>query len=393
MMIRLFIIAPLCLAPWVVAKTPFGRRYLEDLVLVALCGMSLTLCAMVVWTDTIPVEQKPVISVLFISIFSAGSLLFPLGFPKRLIYVGASVSSFLVAYAVIGTTKMQSVIMVWTAGSIGGAILTATWHFERQAREAWKARRDLEAARLARQQLLSNVMPEPIVERLLQGEAPIADRYERIVVIFVDVVGFTPLARSLDPADLVARLDRLFSDFDEQVREHGFTKVKTIGDAYMAVGGLPWEPTREPALTGAVLAWSLVTLARRAHDLHVRAGVHCGPAVAGVVGRERFLYDFWGDTVNVASRLESSSQAGRVQLSERMVGELRDQVTVEERGLVTLKGLGRERTFWLTGIPEARATGPRVAPTSTRNGGRGHVHERLGEGPGGAQSGANGAEG
>lgn len=351
MAIRVFIIAPLCLSPWLLAKTRFGRRFLEDLVMGALCGMSLVLCAMVVWTDTIPAEQKPVVSVLFISIFSAGSLLFPLGFPKRLIYVVTSVTAFLVAYVGLGTTSLQSVVMVWTAAAIGGTILTATWHLERQARTAWNAQRALEAARQARQALLSNVLPEPIVERLLNGEAPIADRYDQVVVLFVDVVGFTPMARSLDPAQLVAQLDRLFSDFDEQVQHHGFTKVKTIGDAYMAVGGLPWETGENRPLAGVSLAWSLVALAARDHGLDVRAGLHCGPAVAGVVGKERFLYDFWGDTVNVASRLESSSAAGRVHLSERLVEQLEGGASVVERGLVELKGLGSQRTFWLTAPP------------------------------------------
>ena len=382
MMVRMGIIAPLCLGPWLVARTRFGQRHLRDIVLLSLCAMSLMLCAVVVWTDTIPIEQKPVVSVLFIPIFAVGSLLFPLGFAKRLIYVSTSVVAFWVAYGSVGTSLLQTAVMLWTAGAIGGTILVATYHLELQARQAWMARRALEAARLARQQLLSNVLPEPIVDRLLRGEAPIADRYEQVYVLFIDVVGFTALARTMDPGTLVDRLDELFSDFDEQVRLHGFTKVKTIGDAYMAVGGLPWESSGDRAVAGVSLAWTLVELARRDHALDVRAGVHCGPAVAGVVGKERFLYDFWGDTVNVASRLESSATAGRVQLSESMMRELPGEVALEERGLVELKGVGRLRTFWLTGIPTSVVTPSVTALLSARNSPSGHIHEGLGKGTG-----------
>jgi len=353
MLIRLFVIAPVTLSPWLVCRTTWGRRNQQDVILVALCGLSLALCMMVVGTPTIPGPEKPIVSVLFIPIMAVGSLLFSLSFPKRLIYVTASVLAFALTYIVIDTSPMRTAIMIWTSGSIGGTILLAAYHLEKKDRLAWWSEQQLVTARAARESLLSNVFPEPVVERLLRGEAPIADRYDFLVVIFVDVVGFTTMARSMDPSALVALLDRLFSDFDAVVREFGFTKVKTIGDAYMTVGGLPWEGKDNRALAGAGLAWTLVERARDAHGLAVRAGIHCGPAVAGVVGKERFLYDFWGDTVNVASRLESTSSEGKVQLSEELVAALDGRAAVVERGLQSLKGLGERKTFWLEALPDA----------------------------------------
>jgi adenylate cyclase len=242
-------------------------------------------------------------------------------------------------------------IMSWCVFALAGIVVGGNWRLERQARMLWLATQQLEAEQASSLKLLQNVFPAPIADRLLRDQTPIADRYDSLIVLFADVVGFTPMARAMSAADLVRQLDRLFSDFDAVVRQHQFTKVKTIGDAYMAVGGLPWEPSDERPLVGARLAWDLMECGRELHGLQLRIGVHFGPAVAGVIGQERFIYDFWGDTVNVASRLESTGEPGRIQLSDTLSERLGPNAVFVERGIQNLKGFGPMRTFWLAERP------------------------------------------
>jgi class 3 adenylate cyclase len=199
------------------------------------------------------------------------------------------------------------------------------------------------------EELLLKVLPEPIVARMMRGERVIADAHEAVTVVFADVVGFTPIAAALPPRELVDLLGRVFVAYDEIVRRHGIEKIKTIGDAYMAVAGAPM-PCEDHALRAARAALEMRDVLTRldvGHRLQMRIGLHSGPAVAGVIGHEKFLYDLWGDTVNVASRLESHGEPGRIQLSEETAALLGDRFRLEPRGIVELKGRGPTRTLWL----------------------------------------------
>jgi adenylate cyclase len=201
------------------------------------------------------------------------------------------------------------------------------------------------------EELLTNAIPTSIATRLKHGERRIADSYPDTTVLFADLVGFTPWARQTDPARVVGFLDELFTRFDGLAAECGVEKVKTIGDAYMAVAGAP-EPRADHASAAMALARGMLTVlaeARTRQDLplELRAGLASGPVVGGVIGQRRILFDLWGDTVNVAARMESSGVPGRIQVAPSTRDLLRDSWSFEEREPVEVKGLGRMTRYLL----------------------------------------------
>jgi class 3 adenylate cyclase len=210
---------------------------------------------------------------------------------------------------------------------------------------------DLEAERARSRSLLLNVLPERILARLEAGEQPIADGHEAVAVLFSDFAGFTGIAARLAPTVLIAELNTLFSTFDEICDRHGVERIKTIGDAYLAIGGLAGGQAGAVAVADAALEMSAFVDARSggAAEWQVRIGLHVGPIVAGIVGVSRFAYDVWGDTVNVASRLESTSEPGRIHVSEEFANSLGGGYQVEPRGTIDLKGKGPTPTYWLLG--------------------------------------------
>jgi adenylate cyclase len=202
------------------------------------------------------------------------------------------------------------------------------------------------------QRLLLNVLPSSIAERLKKEEGIIAERFEDVSVLFADIVGFTPLSAQLSPSELLNLLNKVFSGFDELVERNRVEKIKTIGDAYMAAGGLP-EPDREHLESMAKLALGMLQSIREVQTgfgaLSLRIGLHVGAAIAGVIGKRKFIYDIWGDTVNTASRLESHGVAGAVHVSEAVQLRLKDRFSFTERGLTELKGRSAMNTFLLEG--------------------------------------------
>ena len=206
---------------------------------------------------------------------------------------------------------------------------------------------ELDAERARSHSLLLNVLPQHIIDRLNTGETLIADRHDDVAVVFTDFVGFTEISSRLPVAALVSELNALFSIFDAHCRALGVEKIKTIGDAYMAAAGLPG--TAEDHVSAvADLALAMAAAVRDAGDTwHVRIGIHTGPVVAGVIGSRKFVYDLWGDTVNVASRLESTSAPDRIQVSEAVAAALAGRYLLEARGNVELKGKGPTRAYFL----------------------------------------------
>lgn len=209
---------------------------------------------------------------------------------------------------------------------------------------------DLRIERERSDRLLLNVLPASIAERLKGGEHPIADRHEHVGVLFCDIVDFTPLSERMAATELVASLNRLFSQFDTLAEQRGLQKVKTIGDAYMVVSGAPDAGPGLEALADLALemrhAAEHTGFGERS-GVAMRFGLDVGPLVAGVIGESRFIYDVYGDTVNTASRMESNGVAGRIQLSERAADELRDTFELEDRGVIAVKGKGESRTYFL----------------------------------------------
>ncbi len=208
--------------------------------------------------------------------------------------------------------------------------------------------RELEQARSER--LLLNVLPEPIARRLKQSEGVIADGYPEATVLFADLVGFTELAARTSPDQLVLMLDEIFSRWDTLADVHGLEKIKTIGDAYLAVGGVPKPQPGHAAAVGAMALEMCSALAECDRDgtgLQVRIGIDTGPLVAGVIGRSKFTYDLWGDTVNTASRMESSGEPGRIHVTERVRSELVGEFEFTPRGELSIKGKGPMSTYFL----------------------------------------------
>ena len=199
--------------------------------------------------------------------------------------------------------------------------------------------------------LLTNAIPRSIAARLKRGERRIAEYYPAATVLFADIEGFTPWAQRTPPDQVVELLDGLFTRFDELAAGHGLEKIKTIGDAYMAVAGAP-DPHPNPAVATVEFARAMIRAvaevgATAGVDLQVRIGVATGPVVAGVIGRQRLLFDLWGDTVNLASRLESHGLPGRIQVSEAVRDAMDDHRQFEAR-TVDVKGLGRLQTYLVT---------------------------------------------
>ena len=235
-----------------------------------------------------------------------------------------------------------------------------------------RARTALELERERSERLLLNVLPSAIAERLKEKEGVIADHYDDVSVLFADLADFTRHAMVLPAEELVALLDRIFTAFDHIAEAHGVEKIKTIGDAYMVAGGLP-EPRPDHlqavARTALAMRAEIASLAHQTgHSwLAVRIGIDSGPAVAGVIGRRKFIYDLWGDTVNTASRMQSHGLTGEIQVTERVAAALQEQFVTRRRGTVSVKGKGQMQTFLLTGQrPEtASPEEPSARPEST----------------------------
>lgn len=208
---------------------------------------------------------------------------------------------------------------------------------------------ELQREQAETERLLLNILPAAVSARLRRGESPIADSYASVSVLFADIVGFTPLAARMLPTEVIDFLSELFVSFDRLVEERGLEKIKTIGDAYMAVGGLP-DPLEGHAVKVVDLGVEMIRVISARADgpaLSLRVGVHSGPVAGGVIGRRRFAYDVWGDTVNIASRLEQYGVPGRVHVSEATTALIGDRFAIESRGPVQLRGHGIMSTYFV----------------------------------------------
>lgn len=217
--------------------------------------------------------------------------------------------------------------------------------------------RQVKLARFQEQEkILHNILPEQIAERILDGEEQIADYCENVSVFFSDIVGFTKLSAQVSPAELVEMLNQLFSQFDRVARKYGLEKIKTIGDAYMAVAGVP-EPMEDHAENAARFALEVMDVMKAyrmnaGNELEIRVGLHTGSAVAGVIGENKFAYDLWGDAVNTASRMESHGEPGRIHVSQDFKRALGHSLfSFEERGEIEVKGKGTMTTYFLNAAP------------------------------------------
>jgi adenylate cyclase len=222
--------------------------------------------------------------------------------------------------------------------------------FIRQIERVLRLLRD-EQARSER--LLLNVLPAKIADLLKISDETIAERYDSVSVLFADVVGFTELSVQLDAAELVDLLNEVFSYFDTLSDRYGVEKIRTIGDNYMVAAGVP-EPRADHAQALARLALDMLDYVDhhtgRGRQLQFRIGINSGPVVAGIIGQRKFQYDLWGDVVNVASRMESHGEPGKIQISRGTYELLGEEFTYQPRGRIQIKGKGEMETWFLTGI-------------------------------------------
>ncbi len=211
------------------------------------------------------------------------------------------------------------------------------------------------------EQLLLNILPRVIAERLKEGQRTIADVFPDVTVLFADLVGFTRMSEQLPPAELVAMLNKIFSMFDQLAEKHGLEKIKTIGDEYMAASGLPM-PRPDHAEAMAEMALDMLAVierfnTKRKSGVRIRIGMNCGPVTAGIIGTKKFAYDLWGDTVNIASRMESHGIANAIQVTESTYKRLRHKYAFQRRGIIHVKGKGALCTYFLVGRRPAKLGG------------------------------------
>ena len=252
-----------------------------------------------------------------------------------------------VAPGLAGTWIEDSLIAASFAGMVG-FVVAVVWY---QRRLADTAEEELSEANERSELLLLNILPPDIAERLRAGEYPIADEKPDVTVLFADIVGSTAITEQLSATDLVTTLDGLFSAFDDIVDMHGLEKIKTVGDSYFAVAGLT-EGRQDHTQSAADAVLSMREELKRHHfpvmgEVHMRFGLHTGPVMAGVIGKRKFSYDVWGDTVNTASRMESTGEANMIQVSQQVYERLRDGYELEGRGSVTVRGKNEMPTYML----------------------------------------------
>ncbi|EWT03163.1 guanylate cyclase [Intrasporangium oryzae NRRL B-24470] len=305
---------------------------------------------MVLWSTFVPLAALALLGV-------RGSLAWLVAVFAELVLLAAIDPSLARHPAILPTGLVVTLFVLNVIGVTVSAYVMLGYFVEQRE----LARLALEGEQERSQRLLLNVLPEPIAERLKQRTGVIAEQYDDVSVLFADLVGFTERSQIMAPDELVAVLDRVFSAFDRVADAEGVEKIKTIGDAYMLAAGVPdRRPDHLEAVARAGLAMraELAAIAREPGYgwLAVRIGIDTGPAVAGVIGRRRFIYDLWGDTVNTASRMESHGLPGEIQVTERVADALRGTFSVRRRGTVVVKGKGPMTTYLLDGpAPPSRA--------------------------------------
>ncbi|MDY6991957.1 MAG: adenylate/guanylate cyclase domain-containing protein [Pseudomonadota bacterium] len=223
--------------------------------------------------------------------------------------------------------------------------------YEHLQRNEFQAKEKLKSEKEKSERLLLNILPEKIAKRLKQQPVTVADNFSQVSVLFADIVGFTEMSSRLPPPQLVELLNDVFSTFDKLVDHHGLEKIKTIGDAYMVVAGLPELNPRHLTQIADLALEMQQAVAQFDHQcechLSIRIGIHTGPVVAGVIGISKFAYDLWGDTVNIASRMESHGKIDHIQVSEDVYQQLKQDYLFEARGFIPIKGKGEMMTYFL----------------------------------------------
>jgi adenylate cyclase len=322
----------------------FGKRFIGILIFTTTVLANLSVLTIILGTDC-GVQYYFIavgVGAMFVWPRENGYMRIPLAVGGLILFVVTM--RYAHAWPIVGGPLSEAVVAsIFHRTSMDAYLITfALAFYSLYSTEA--AESELERAHHQSESLLLNILPHSIAVRLKEKEETIADGFDNVTILFADVVGFTPLSEKLDPAVVVAFLNRLFSEFDRMADALGLEKIKTIGDAYMVAGGIP-EPRGDHASAIAKMAVqmqayvsSIPTPAGK--TLRLRIGINTGPVIAGVIGLRKFTYDLWGDTVNTAARMESHGIPGEIQVTEQARKLLDDEYEFEDRGLVEIKGKG-----------------------------------------------------
>jgi class 3 adenylate cyclase len=342
----------------VLLSTPVGRRYPEVVFLTA--SWSVTLVEQI-WATLSGFALSGLFA--WTLVFLTQATLIPVRWQFHLLsQLGVLVYHFGIN-RVLGLQPLQSpswdiaqmLYLLWFCGICDLSVLL----YERLKRSEFQARLELEAEQERSERLLLNILPEAVARQLKQEHRTIAESFAEATVLFADIVGFTQISADMPPHEVVTLLNHIFSTFDQIADQHRLEKIKTIGDAYMVVGGLPLEHADHVAAIADMaldmqqalvkLSCELTEPGAEQRALQMRIGINTGPVVAGVIGRKKFIYDLWGDTVNVASRMESLGIAGCIQVTQTVYDRLKNNYLFEERGMIAVKGKGTMSTYLLQG--------------------------------------------
>lgn len=354
--VRFGMAIPSMIALWALSLSRWFPRWHQWVLL----AYGLVATTSVLWIAAISEGAPSILYAGFAALFvTIGPLIARLDVLRQALYTALS-AAMLVLFELrfSRSARVINVAQLWTLVAMGSLGAVLAWINERQARLSYLAQRTIRAQneviereRARSESLLRNILPDAIATRLKDGESVIADGYDEATVLFADIVGFTPLSARLSPQALVERLNEVFTAFDARCAELGLEKIKTIGDAYMVVGGVP-SKREDHAVAVVKMALAMRDVLREQRELHgdsldIRVGVHSGPVVAGVIGTRKFAFDVWGDTVNTASRMESHARPGHVQISDRTRALVEGHFDLEDRGEIEVKGKGAMRTWFV----------------------------------------------
>jgi class 3 adenylate cyclase len=243
------------------------------------------------------------------------------------------------------------IIQVLVLLTIVPVILFGAINVQQDAKQTYRATKLLERSMKESESLLLNILPVGIANRLKKTPGTIADGFNNVSVLFADIVGFTMLSTNYEPEVIVKMLNQIFNKFDNITKKYKAEKIKTIGDAYMLAAGIPEFSSKHSAVV-ANCALDMIKEANHffgpdGNPIQIRVGLHTGPAIAGVIGNYKFSYDVWGDTVNIASRMESHGDAGKIQATMEIYEALKNEFVFKQRDDVEIKSKGKMKTFWL----------------------------------------------
>lgn len=347
------LVTALSMASWLVwLQTPRGARHQA----IAFLGLSWSITILTNLPWTLNPIIIPDLKGWTIAFFAQATII-PFRWRLHLLaqigaYVCFFATNWLMVQRLLPTTISPTELlfdMVW----ICAMSTLVVYLYERLAQAEFHTRQRLQQEQQRSERLLLNILPPSIAKRLLQQHQTIADNFAEVTVLFADIVGFTQLSTQLSAAEVVNLLNQVFSRFDELAETYGLEKIKTIGDAYMVVAGLPQHRTdHASAIAQMALAMqqALKDLnAQNGYNLEIRVGIHTGSVVAGIIGLKKFAYDLWGDTVNTASRMESQGLPGAIQVSCVTYECLKESYLFEDRGNILVKGKGEMMTYLLIG--------------------------------------------